>query len=594
MYEDDELPEGWVLARLRDVVSPGGIRNPRMSKQIEFLYVDIEAVDNITQKIVAPRKLSTADAPSRARMAIQVGDIIFSLVRPYLKNIAIVPQELDGQVASTAYCVIRPEVGVLSRFILYTLLRESFIASIKTYGNTPPCARDDEFLDMYIPVAPTEEQKHIVEAIEQHLSLLDSTITSLQKDKIRLKHAHTSVLKAAVEGELTAEWRTEHPVTETAPELLQRILIERHKKWEEVQLAKMEAKGTKPKDDRWKENYKEPLPPDMRNLTALPEGWCWATVDQVTSRSEYGTSVKCDYGVKGTPVLRIPNIVAGEVDLSDMKYALRPLSIDQHSSLQPGDLLLCRTNGSLSLIGKAALIRVPLEPYHTFASYLLRFRLSESSILPKWVHIFMSSEQGRSFIESNASTTAGQYNISLTLMHTMPFPLPPLSEQQQIIDEVECILSDIIHTEKEIDVSLKRAERSRQGILEEAFAGRLAAQDPDDEPAYVLLEHIREERVRRTQEEQERRKEGRKMTQDGERKKSVARQRVPLVEALLEAKRPLEAEELFRMAGLQANRIEDIDDFYDELREEINKKRRIAILPSQEDNTRIFLEVVGV
>ncbi|HEY4034750.1 MAG TPA: hypothetical protein VGL94_12375, partial [Ktedonobacteraceae bacterium] len=114
MSEERELPEGWVRVKLEEALFPGGTYNPRTGSDGEFLYVDIEAVDNKKQKIVSPKCILNAEAPSRAKMAIKTGDIIFSLVRPYLKNIAVVPLELDGQVASTAYCVMRPENGISS------------------------------------------------------------------------------------------------------------------------------------------------------------------------------------------------------------------------------------------------------------------------------------------------------------------------------------------------------------------------------------------------------------------------------------------------------------------------------------------------
>lgn len=230
------------------------------------------------------------------------------------------------------------------------------------------------------------------------------------------------------------------------------------------------------------------------NLPPLPEGWVWARVDQMVVRSEYGTSVKCTYEAEGLPVLRIPNIVAGEINLRDLKYATAPLDVVGEDALQPGDILMCRTNGSVSLIGKTAVVRSPLEPPHTFASYLLRFRLGVRSCLPLWLHIYLNSRAGRAFIERHAASSAGQHNVTLTLIHGMPFPLPPLPEQQRIVAEVERHLSVIDAAENVVSANLKRAERLRQAILQRAFQGKLVPQDPTDEPASVLLERIRAER----------------------------------------------------------------------------------------------------
>ena len=98
----------------------------------------------------------------------------------------------------------------------------------------------------------------------------------LTRVREKLKLYRASVLKAAVEGTLTAEWRAQHPKVEPASELLKRILAERRRRWEEEQLRKFKEKGQEPPKN-WKAKYKEPVAPDTANLPPLPEGWCWAT-----------------------------------------------------------------------------------------------------------------------------------------------------------------------------------------------------------------------------------------------------------------------------------------------------------------------------
>jgi hypothetical protein len=101
LREPNGLPRGWEWARLGDVASSGRKRNPKADGEGDFLYVDVEALDNNTQRIVAPKRLRNSEAPSRARLEIKSGDVLFSLVRPYLKNVAKVPEELNGQIASS-------------------------------------------------------------------------------------------------------------------------------------------------------------------------------------------------------------------------------------------------------------------------------------------------------------------------------------------------------------------------------------------------------------------------------------------------------------------------------------------------------------
>ena len=341
-----------------------------------------------------------------------------------------------------------------------------------------------KFNGSFVPLPPLPEQHRIVAEIEKQFTRLDASVDALKRAQANLKRYRASVLKAACEGKLVSTEaelaRSEGRDYEPAGRLLERILIERRAKWE----SQKKRRG----------KYKEPVAPDTSELLELPEGWRWATVEQLILRSEYGTSVKCTYDGQGMPVLRIPNIAAGEINLTDMKYANQSLQFDSEKSLGLGDVLMCRTNGSIRLIGKTAVVKTEFDVSHSFASYLLRFRFTETRILPKWFHIFVTSQLGRSFIERNAASSAGQHNVSLKLIHGMPIPLPPLAEQHRIVAEVERRLSVVQQAEAAVEVGLKRAERLRQSILKQAFSGKLVPQDPNDEPASVLLERIRAER----------------------------------------------------------------------------------------------------
>ena len=340
------------------------------------------------------------------------------------------------------------------------------------------------FADYPFPLAPLPEQHRIVAEIEKHFTRLDASVAALKRAQANLKRYRASLLKAACEGRLVpteAELaRSEHRDYEPADRLLERILAERRTHWE-----------SQPKHGG---KYREPAPPDTSDLPELPEGWVWASMESLIIRSEYGTSLKCSYDADGVPVIRIPNIARGDLDLRDMKYATQALSLDGESALQAGDVLMCRTNGSISLIGKTAVVRTELSPLHTFASYLLRFRFADSYLLPAWFHMVATSSFGRRYIEGHAASSAGQHNVSLSLVHAMPIPLPPLAEQHHIVAEVERQMSVIQQAELAVDASLKRTDRLRQSILKQAFLGQLVPQDPNDEPASVLLERIRTER----------------------------------------------------------------------------------------------------
>ncbi len=120
------------------------------------------------------------------------------------------------------------------------------------------------------PIPPFNEQRRIVAKIEELFSDLDAGVAALERIKVKLKRYRAAVLKAAVEGRLTTEWRAKNPPKETGPQLLERILRERRCNWEADQLAAFEKAGKKPPAG-WKDKYKEPAGPDETNLPELPE-----------------------------------------------------------------------------------------------------------------------------------------------------------------------------------------------------------------------------------------------------------------------------------------------------------------------------------
>lgn len=359
-------------------------------------------------------------------------------------------------------------------------------------GSTVPGIDRKSILNFNIPLAPLDEQQRIINKIEELLSDLDAGVAALKEVQRQLQRYRQSVLKAAVEGKLTEEWRLQHGYeVEPADKLLERILKERREKWEAEQLAKYEAQGKKPPKG-WRERYKEPESPDTTELPELPEGWVWANLDQLSWDSQYGSSNKCDYDFTGPPVLRIPNLADGQISLEDIKYARASAELNNIDPLAPGDLLIIRTNGSKNLIGRSAIVKHPFIHEHFFASYLIRFRLVQDVSLSDWVSVIWDSPPIRNWVIQEAATSAGQYNISQTALRGLAVPLPPTSEQQVIAEVVEQLFFIARRSEYTVKHEIMRADRIRQSILKHAFEGKLVPQDPNDEPASALLERIKE------------------------------------------------------------------------------------------------------
>ena len=487
-----ETPPGWSRVPLRELTLPGSSFNPGNLEAETFQYIDIEALDNARQVIDKPKELAVSQAPSRARVLVRSGDVLFSLVRPYLKNVALISSDLDGQIASTAFCCVRPGPGIDSRFVFNQLCQDRLILSIPTYGSSPPAARDEEFFDTPVMLAPENEQRRIVAKIEELFSELDAGTTALERVKANLARFKVSVLKAAVEGRLTENWREEHPDVESASVLLERILKERRKKWEEEQLAKYEAKGKK-LPTAWREKYQEPTKPDIGGLPALPAGWWWASVGQV-SAIQGGIQKQPNRAPKRNayPYLRVANVLMNRLDLQEIEYfELLPGELER-LRLETGDLLVVEGNGSRDQIGRSALwVGQIADCVHQ--NHIIRVR--PRGIEPRYLNSYWNSPVARRRTTEVAASTSGLYTLSVGKVSSLPVPVPPLAEQTMIADTVEEQLDSIDQTLSECLAALVRAGKMRFGILRSAFEGRLVPQDPSDEPATVLLDRIRAERA---------------------------------------------------------------------------------------------------
>ena len=361
--------------------------------------------------------------------------------------------------------------------------------------NIIPQIRAFEFL-----LPPEREQSRIANALDELFSNLDAGVVALGRARDKLKLYRASVLKAAVEGALTADWREQHPHAEPATELLERILVERRRRWEEGQLRKFEEKGRVPPKN-WKAKYKEPVGPDTTGLQRLPDGWCWAGFDQIgdiqggLQKSPARTPRSNHY-----PYLRVANVQRGSLELS--KLSRFELTLDELEKLRlnMGDILIVEGNGSRTEIGRCAMW-IGEVPDCVHQNHIIRVRPFDG-LISNYMDIFLNSPTGQSTIQYVASSTSGLYTLSIGKIKRLPLALPSLIEQEAIVEAVEVQLSIIDRLEADLAAKLKAAQGLRQSILKQAFTGKLVPQDPNDEPASELLKRIAAERGARAREAQ--------------------------------------------------------------------------------------------
>jgi type I restriction enzyme S subunit len=313
----------------------------------------------------------------------------------------------------------------------------------------PGLNRDDAY-NQKIPLPPLNEQRRIVAKIEELTDRTRKAREALEDVPQLIEQFRRSVLAAAFRGDLTADWREQNPNAEPAIE--------------------SKFKG--------------------RETSFLPSSWSCVNIGSVIESLKYGTSQKCSYDIDGTPVLRIPNISEGRIDTSDLKYTLFEKKEYQKFQIQVGDILMIRSNGSVSLVGKSALVE-KVEEDLAYAGYLIRLRPKRDRVSPEFLNLCLSSPGLRTQIEIPARSTSGVNNINSKEVQKLLIPLPPIKEQFAIVQKLQALDRYLESVQSEYLESHQQVNKLDRAILAKAFRGELVPQDPTDEPASQLLQRIR-------------------------------------------------------------------------------------------------------
>ena len=501
---------------------------------------------------------------------LKAGDILFNNTNSaeLVGKTAVISLQESGFAFSNHMTRIRPESGINSVFIakqLHLLWMSGYMrhrcthhvnqASIssKTLANTIP-----------ILLPPTAEQTRIVNKLEKLLSELDTGIAELKAGHVKLQQYRQSLLKAAIEGSLTVEWRAENPSQETGAELIARILSERRSRWEAEQFAKFKEQGKMPPKG-WQSNYLEPAAPDTSGLLELPPGWVWASVEQLGD-VQLGRQRSPDkmIGDRLLPYIRAANITENGVDLTDvLKMDFSP-DEQQRFALKVGDVLLTEASGSPEHVGRPAIWNHGAGVY-CFQNTVLRF--SPHGISSEFAfYSFLAMQKLGVF--SKLSSGVGINHLSAGKFSKLPAPLPSTNEQLVIVQMVTQRLAACDEQDVVIEHTLRQSTVQRQNILRSAFEGQLVPQDPNDEPASVLLERINAERAIQPKWPKSRRTKS---------KNGVATMMRKITDVLAQAGDWMPAQEAFRHCGVDDGaQTEQIEALYAELRE-LDKTDRLAV-----------------
>lgn len=409
--------------------------------------------------------------------------------------------------------LIRAAPGLNRRYLYFHLCSPETRSQMRRQASTTTNISNistRKLADIDLAVAPAAEQQRIVAKIEELFSQLDAGVAALEKAKAQLQRYRQAVLKAAMSGELTREWREAHKhELEPASALLEHILQERRARWEAQQLEKMKAKGGVPRHDKWKEKYKEPWRPPAHELPPVAAGWTWTSFQELAQATPhalkagpFGSSLKKEYYVpSGYKIYGQEQVIRGDpfygdyyVD-EDRYRRLRPCAV------KPGDVLV----SLVGTIGKVLILPDDIQP-GIINPRLVKLTLDKRIVRPRYVEAYLQSASVRQYF--SLSSHGGTMDIlNLTILKALPVALPPLEEQDAILGEVDRRMSIADQMDAGVEDDLVRSARLRQSILKRAFEGNLVPQDPTDEPASLLLERIKAEKAEReTQAKRKRRR----------------------------------------------------------------------------------------
>lgn len=471
-----DLPHGWVETHLADVARS---RNDRVdpTDAPEERFIGLEHVESETMRLMGHGR--ARDVRSSANRFCE-GDVLYARLRPYLNKVIRAP---FAGLCSAEFVVLEPTDAVAPQFLARRLNAAdvvSFAMSFNT-GVHRPRIRWEQLRRFTFGLPPRQEQDRIVEALGARMAELEGAVQDLHSAERALERFEASVLAAAITGRLTPSVESSRSGTE----LLNQILSERRSTWEQEQLAVLRAKGKAPSDNRWKSRYQAPAEPGSSAGVELPEDWSSATVDQLATLIQYGSSAKADRAAEGVPVLRMGNILDGRLQLDDLKYLPKDHGEFPDLLLKSGDVLFNRTN-SPELVGKAAVFNGELDPC-SFASYLIRVRLSPR-YRPELLVYYLNSALGRAWVRSVVSQQVGQANVNGTKLKQLTLPVPPVEQQERICGIAEAQLGLVDEMRRAITDWRARSDQLRRATLEAAFRGQLVAQDPCDPAAAELLE----------------------------------------------------------------------------------------------------------
>jgi type I restriction enzyme S subunit len=441
MTSDMNVPEGWVATTLGAL---GQYLNGRAFKTSEWSKTGrpIIRIQDLTGSNEHPNLF---DGEVADRYVVRPGDLLVSWSATLGAFIWNGPEGVLNQ------HIFKVKSAIDSR-LHYHLLRARIAELGRSAHGSGMVHVTKGTFDATPVVLPTDRavQHGIAQFIDQLENRQKTAASHVTEARQLVERFSQAVVATSCSGRLTEDWRDDQ--IGTVP----------------VDLVALASK-------RRAEDGKFGQPEMNRHVgtTALPASWVLGPLGLLVSNLRYGTAIRSEYGISGTPVLRIPNVSGPVLDIADLKYAKLSPAEKTQLTLRPDDLLMIRSNGSVRLVGKTVLVTDEALGM-AFAGYLIRIRPDTDAVIPKYLDLALRSPQVRLQIEMPARSTSGINNINTAELRGLGIPLPPIAEQRVIVERVSKLLTLADGLVKRLELVDRDIEQGFQAVLSNTFRRDLA------------------------------------------------------------------------------------------------------------------------
>ncbi len=476
-----KLPNGWTLSSLADIGHDWGQKKPDK----KFTYIDVGAINKELGFIEGYNILDKSEAPSRARKIVRQGTVIYSTVRPYLLNIAVIDRDFTPEpIASTAFAIIHPFNGINSSY-LYSYLRSpifvTYVENCQT-GIAYPAINDRHFFSGVIALPPAAEQHRIVTKVDELMALCD-TLEQQQENSIETHETLVETLLDALTNAPDAKtfqsaWQrlsanfdtlltTEHSVDKLKETILQLAVMgtlvpqdpndePASKLLESIAHEKAELN----KNTKKKQKTLDPVD-DADRYFLLPQNWAWARLGEIIDFTNGFAFKSADFVESGIGIVKIGDIQGGTISSENMSRVPPDITMHLDSSLKvkKGDMVIAMSGATTGKLGFNKSDEI----------FYLNQRVGKIDVLlchKNYIYLPMTTK-----IEENLSQSRGMAipNLSTKQINDIVLAVPPLAEQHRIVAKVDELMALCDDLKQQLNEAQTTQMRLTDAVVENAF-----------------------------------------------------------------------------------------------------------------------------